>query len=68
MNRILKIAPFFLLIVFGCKAQDSEPSDFIPKGYTEFEKYFGDLNKDGRKDCVLIIKKNRYNKYRYKSV
>lgn len=57
MNRILKIVPFFLLTIFGCKAQDNQLSDFIPKGYTEFEKYFGDLNKDGLKDCVLIIKK-----------
>ena len=57
MNKILKILVFFLLINFSCKAQDKEPSDFIPKGYAEFEKYIGDLNKDGLKDCVLIIKK-----------
>ncbi|MFV0573518.1 MAG: hypothetical protein ACK5M1_14010 [Xanthomarina gelatinilytica] len=57
MKRIFKILPFLLLIIFDCKAQKSEPSDFIPKGYTEFEKYFGDLDKDGQKDCVLIIKK-----------
>ena len=57
MNKILKILPFFLLTILSCKAQDKQPSDFIPKGYVEFEKYFGDLNKDGLKDCVLIIKK-----------
>lgn len=57
MNRILKISPFFLLIIFSCKAQNSQSSDFIPKGYTEFEKFTGDLNKDGLEDCVLIIKK-----------
>ncbi len=70
MNKILKIFPFFLLTIIGIKAQNSKPSDFIPKGYVEFEKYFGDLNKDGLKDCVLIIKKtdttnivtNRFNK------
>ncbi|WP_223034364.1 hypothetical protein [Hanstruepera marina] len=56
MNKILLILPFFLLTILGCKAQDKEPSDFIPKGYAEFEKYFGDLNKDGLEDCVLIIK------------
>ncbi|WP_194306278.1 hypothetical protein [Chryseobacterium antibioticum] len=33
------------------------PSDFVPKGYTTFEKSFGDLNKDGAEDCILIIKK-----------
>ncbi len=48
--------PFFLLIILGCKAQNNKPSDFIPKGYVEFENYVGDLNKDGRDDCVLIIK------------
>lgn len=57
MNKTLLILPFFLLTILGCKAQDKEPSDFIPKGYAEFEKYFGDLNKDGLDDCVLIIKK-----------
>ena len=57
MNRILKILSFFLLVFFSCKAQNSQSSDFIPKGYTEFKKYSGDLNKDGLKDCVLIIKK-----------
>ena len=57
MNKSLKILPFFLLIIFGCKAQRNNPSDFIPKDYVEFEKYFGDLNKDGLDDCVLIIKK-----------
>ncbi|AUC15918.1 hypothetical protein BTO06_15900 [Tenacibaculum sp. SZ-18] len=57
MKNTLIILPFFLLTVLGCKAQDKEPSDFIPKGYALFEKYFGDLNKDGLDDCVLIIKK-----------
>jgi hypothetical protein len=57
MKKTILILPFFLLTILGCKAQDKEPSDFIPKGYAEFEKYFGDLNKDGWDDCVLIIKK-----------
>ncbi|MDP9959239.1 hypothetical protein [Chryseobacterium lathyri] len=34
-----------------------DPSDFIPEGYKIFEKSFGDLNKDGAEDCILIIKK-----------
>lgn len=57
MNEIIKILPFFLFMFFVCKAQNSEPSDFIPENHKEFEKYFGDLNNDGLKDCVLIIKK-----------
>lgn len=34
-----------------------EPADFVPEGYTIFEKTYGDLNKDGIEDCILIIKK-----------
>ena len=30
--------------------------DFVPKGYVIFDKLFGDLNKDGLEDCVIIIK------------
>lgn len=30
--------------------------DFIPKGYVVFREFFGDLNKDGIDDCLLIIK------------
>ena len=70
MNRILKILPLYLLIILGCKVPKSDLFDFIPKGYTEYEKYFGNLNKDGREDCVMLIKKtdtanivtNRFNK------
>ncbi|TVZ49859.1 hypothetical protein [Olleya sp. Hel_I_94] len=61
MNKIFKILPFLLLTVIGCKAQDKETSDFIPKGYVEFEKYFGDLNKDGQDDCVIVIKQTDTN-------
>ena len=57
MKKILLILPLFLLTILSCKAQDKEPSDFIPKGYAEFKKYSGDLNKDGLEDYVLIIKK-----------
>lgn len=58
MKKIILILPIFLLTILSCKAQNNQPSDFIPKGYAEFEKYFGDLNKDGLEDCVLIIKKS----------
>jgi len=58
MKKIILILPFFLLTILGCKPQNNQPSNFIPKGYAEFEEYFGDLNKDGLEDCVLIIKKS----------
>ena len=56
MNRTLKTLALLLLIVFGCNAQQSEPADFIPTGFVLYEKHFGDLNKDGLEDCVLLIK------------
>lgn len=34
----------------------SKAADFIPEGYVLFEKIEGDLNKDGLKDCVLLVK------------
>lgn len=33
-----------------------KPSDFLPKGFVVFEEVYGDLNNDGLKDCILIIK------------
>lgn len=37
-------------------------SDFLPKGYVIFEKIYGDLNKDGIEDCVIIIKDTKKSK------
>lgn len=37
-------------------AEKKKPSDFIPKGFVLFNEVEGDLNSDGRKDHVLIIK------------
>ena len=56
MNNFFKIHLLLLLIGIGCNAQYTETSDFIPQGYTLFEKFFGDLNKDGLDDCVLMVK------------
>ena len=56
MNKFLLISAFMILGVCSCKAQKKNPSKFLPKGYTLYEKHFGDLNNDGQKDCILIIK------------
>jgi len=61
MNKFLRIFSLSILVIGNCYAQKSELSDFIPKGYVLFEKYFGDLNKDGLDDCVLVIKKKDEN-------
>ena len=60
MNKFLKILSLLILGITSCNAQNAL-FDFIPKGYVEFEKHFGDLNKDGQDDCVLIIKKTDKN-------
>ncbi len=31
-------------------------TDFLPANYVIFEKIYGDLNKDGLEDCIIIIK------------
>jgi len=52
-----KVLQLFLLATFACSAQFSQPSDFIPNGFREFEKQCGDLNGDGLNDIVVLIKK-----------
>lgn len=34
----------------------NKPSDFVPEGYKIFQEIYGDFNKDGFPDCILIIK------------
>jgi len=31
-------------------------TDFLPKGYILFDTIYGDLNRDGLEDCILVIK------------
>jgi hypothetical protein len=40
----------------SCKAQKQSHSEFSPQGYVVYKKHYGDLNKDGLEDCVIIIK------------
>lgn len=57
MGKYLIIMIFMILGTIKSRAQNKRPSDFLPQGYLLFEEYYGDLNKDGKQDCVLIIKK-----------
>jgi hypothetical protein len=57
MKKNLSILIILYLTIISCKTQTNELNDFIPEGYVEFEKYFGDLNKDKQDDCVILIKK-----------
>ncbi|MCB9054228.1 MAG: hypothetical protein H6549_00075 [Chitinophagales bacterium] len=57
MKKILPLLSIALTTTaFGQIAQKQNLTDFLPKGYIVFEKIYGDLNKDGIEDCVLIIK------------
>lgn len=55
MFKYLTIAIFLTLGISGCSAQN-KLSNFLPSGHVLFEKYKGDLNKDGKEDCIIITK------------
>ena len=40
-----------------------DPKEFVPNGYTLFQQYKGDLNKDGKPDVVLMIKGTEESKW-----
>lgn len=44
----------FLQVTFGQITEKIET--FIPEGYVLSEKVYGDLNKDGQEDCILVVK------------
>jgi hypothetical protein len=53
------IVPILLLLYQDAVSSTNKRSDvakFIPKGYVLFDTVYGDLNKDGLEDCVVIIK------------
>lgn len=57
MKKLLIFLMIFLAsTAFGQVELKQNPTDFLPKGFVVFEKIYGDLNKDGFEDCVLIIK------------
>lgn len=70
MNRFFILITFLLIANSSCKAQKKTAVEFLPQGYVVYEKHFGDLNNDGKEDCILIIKGtnpenivvNRFNK------
>jgi len=42
--------------VFSQPEKRKELTEFLPAGYVIFDKVYGDLNKDGLEDCIVIIK------------
>jgi len=45
-----------VLLSYNCVAKNKTVSKFLPTGYVITQKVSGDLNKDGIKDLILIIK------------
>lgn len=57
MNKLLILLLLILTKTFFGQVNDQQAClDFVPEGYIVFEEIYGDLNKDGISDCVLIIK------------
>lgn len=64
MNKILTATLLtFTLSIFSQESKKVNPIDFVPKNYNLVEEIYGDLNKDGIDDCVLIIKGTDKNKF-----
>jgi len=61
MSKYLKLIIYFILGIITCDAQNKNLSDFLPEGHVVFKKYNGDLNKDGKEDCIIITKKTNEN-------
>lgn len=56
LKRFSIIKVLIIFISFGCKAQNKDINNFVPEDYIIYETNYGDLNKDGQEDCILIIK------------
>jgi hypothetical protein len=56
MKKILGIALLYALGMYHVHAQPTNTANFVPEGYVLSETYYGDVNKDGEEDCILIIK------------
>jgi len=57
MSKYLQLIICFVLGITTCEAQNKTISDFLPEEHMLFKKYNGDLNKDGKEDCIIITKK-----------
>ncbi len=55
-STVLTLFYFLTFLQFAFCQTDEQFADFIPEGYVLFEKSYGDLNKDGQEDCILIVK------------
>ena len=58
MKKIVYLV-LYSLMSLCCVAQSKELAAFIPVGYTLLDSAISDLNKDGYKDVVLILKSKK---------
>lgn len=58
MRKYFPAIILFLAFIgnISCYAQETNSSNFVPDGHVIYETIYGDLNKDGLEDCILIIK------------
>ncbi|WP_282133702.1 hypothetical protein [Cellulophaga baltica] len=56
MKKILGIALLYTVGMYNVHAQPTNTANFVPESYVLSETYYGDVNKDGEEDCILIIK------------
>lgn len=54
--RYLYVSAFFIYADATAQKIQSGFSEFVPDAYKAVDKIYGDLNKDGVEDCVLLIK------------
>ena len=64
MLKNLLLALVFLIVEQNSFGQYKTLQNFIPKDFTILDSASGDLNKDGIKDLVLILR-NNYEKFNY---
>ena len=55
-TRTILLQIVLTISVYAQTEQRKELTEFLPVGYVIFDKVYGDLNKDGLEDCVVIIK------------
>lgn len=61
-HLILLVLIFTMSESIKCIAQKIDLTGFLPEGYVVSNEVYGDLNKDGSEDCVVIIKEADINK------
>lgn len=55
-SLLFTVSFIFLVLFYNAQAQGLKT--FIPKGYTLLDSTSGDLNKDGIKDLIVVLKNN----------